>query len=79
MWISAATVAAYVTLSGLLSAVITEIIQFFLIWFGLFLVSILGIIEIGGVNEIFQRVDELYKTVSYATLWSTSADPCNAD
>jgi SSS family solute:Na+ symporter len=75
MWISAATVAAYVTLSGLLSAIFTEIIQFFLIWFGLFLVSILGIIEIGSVNDIFRRVNELYSTVSYTTLWSSSADP----
>jgi solute:Na+ symporter, SSS family len=75
MWISAATVAAYVTLSGLMSAIFTEIIQFFLIWFGLFLVSVFGIIEIGSVRDIFQRVDELSKTVSYTTLWSTSADP----
>jgi SSS family solute:Na+ symporter len=75
MWISAATVAAYVTLSGLMSAIFTEIIQFFLIWFGLFLVSVFGIIEIGSVHDIFQRVDELSKTVSYTTLWSTSADP----
>jgi len=75
MWISAATVAAYVTLSGLLSAIFTEIIQFFLIWFGLFLVSILGIIEIGSIGDIFRRVDELHSTVSYTTLWSSSADP----
>jgi SSS family solute:Na+ symporter len=75
MWISAATVAAYVTLSGLLSAIFTEIIQFFLIWFGLFLVSILGIIEVGGIGDIFRRVNELYKSVSYTTLWSSSADP----
>ncbi len=51
MWISAATVAAYVTMSGLLSAIFTEIIQFFLIWFGLFLVSVLGIVEIGGIQR----------------------------
>jgi SSS family solute:Na+ symporter len=75
MWISAATVAAYVTLSGLLSAIFTEIIQFFLIWFGLFLVTILGIIEIGSVDEILKRVNELYTTVSYTTLWSSSAQP----
>ena len=75
MWISAATVAAYVTLSGLMSAIFTEIIQFFLIWFGLFLVSILGIIEIGSIQDIFRRVDELYRSVSYTTLWSTSGDP----
>lgn len=70
MWISAGTVAAYVTLSGLLSAIFTEIIQFFLIWFGLFLVSVLGIVEIGGVRQIFARIPP-----SFATLWSTSGDP----
>jgi SSS family solute:Na+ symporter len=72
MWVSAATVAMYVTLSGLLSAIFTEIIQFFLIWFGLFLVSILGIIEIGGIGEIFKRVP-----AAYNTLWSTSLDPAS--
>ncbi|MGB7070757.1 MAG: sodium:solute symporter family protein [Pyrinomonadaceae bacterium] len=70
IWISAATVALYVTMSGLLSAIFTEIIQFFLIWFGLFLVSILGLIEIGGIDQLFARTPE-----SFATLWSTSADP----
>ncbi len=69
MWVSAATVAVYVTMSGLLSAIFTEIVQFFLIWFGLFLVAILGVIEIGGINEVFARVQE-----SYSTLWSTSAN-----
>ncbi len=70
IWVSAATVALYVTLSGLMSAIFTEIIQFFLIWFGLFLVSILGILEIGGIDEIFSRIPE-----AYARLWSTSGDP----
>ncbi len=70
MWASAVTVAAYVTLSGLMSAIFTEIIQFFLIWFGLFLVSILGIVEIGGVDEVLRRVPP-----AFAALWSTSADP----
>lgn len=70
MWASAATVAVYVTLSGLMSAIFTEIIQFFLIWFGLFLVVILGIVEIGSFQEVFARVPE-----SFSTLWSTSSDP----
>ena len=39
MWISPSTVAAYVTLGGLMSAIFTEIVQFFLIWAGLFLVT----------------------------------------
>ncbi|HFE64674.1 Na+/galactose cotransporter [candidate division KSB1 bacterium 4484_188] len=70
MWVSAATVAVYVSLSGLMSAIFTEIIQFFLIWFGLFLVTALGIIEIGSLQEIFNRIPE-----AYSTLWSTSSDP----
>jgi solute:Na+ symporter, SSS family len=69
MWISAVTVAVYVGMSGLMSAIFTEIIQFFLIWFGLFLVSILGIVEIGSVHEILSRVP-----TSFSTLWSTSGD-----
>ncbi|MBS3944820.1 MAG: sodium:solute symporter family protein [Melioribacter sp.] len=70
MWASALTVMGYVTLSGLMSAIFTEIIQFFLIWFGLFLVSILGIIEIGSLGQILNRLPE-----SMNTLWSTSGDP----
>jgi solute:Na+ symporter, SSS family len=69
MWLSAIAVGVYITMSGLLSAIFTEIIQFFLIWFGLFLVAILGIVEIGGVRQIFARVPP-----SFATLWSTSAN-----
>jgi SSS family solute:Na+ symporter len=70
MLASAVTVALYVTMSGLMSAIFTEIIQFFLIWFGLFLVSILGIIDIGGVNEVFSRIPE-----AFSKLWSTSGNP----
>ncbi len=68
MWVSAITVAMYVTLGGLMSAIFTEIVQFFLIWFGLFLVTILGIIDIGGWDEIFRRLPD-----SMGALWSTSA------
>ncbi len=70
MWVSAGTVAAYVTLSGLMSAIFTEIVQFFLIWFGLLLVVILGIVEIGSIQEIFAGIPD-----SFNTLWSTSTDP----
>lgn len=70
MWASAVTVALYVTLSGLLSAIFTEIMQFFLIWGGLFLVSVFGIVEIGGVDAVFRRVPK-----AMSALWSTSGDP----
>lgn len=68
MWVSALTVASYVALGGLLSAIFTEIVQFFLIWFGLFLVTILGVIEVGGWHEIFNRLEP-----AMSALWSTSA------
>lgn len=67
MWVSAAAVGAYITMSGLLSAIFTEIIQFFLIWFGLFLVAVLGIVEIGGVKQVFARIPP-----EFATLWSST-------
>lgn len=75
MWVSALTIAVYVGLSGLMSAIFTEIIQFFMIWFGLFLVSLLGIIEIGSVDEIIKRINQYSPNVSFTTLWSTSGDP----
>jgi SSS family solute:Na+ symporter len=74
MWVSAITVAVYVGMSGLMSAIFTEIIQFFMIWFGLFLVSILGFIEIGSWHEIVARINE-FSHVSFTTLWSTSGNP----
>ncbi|MFA6598878.1 MAG: Na+/galactose cotransporter, partial [Ignavibacteriaceae bacterium] len=75
MWASAITVAVYVGLSGLMSAIFTEIIQFFLIWFGLFLISILGIIEIGSLSEIIARINQYSAQTSFTTLWSTSSNP----
>ncbi len=69
MWASAVTVACYVTLGGLMSAIFTEIVQFFLIWFGLFLVTILGAVEVGGFDQIMGRLPE-----TMSALWSTSGD-----
>lgn len=70
MWASALTVASYVTLGGLMSAIFTEIVQFFLIWFGLVLIPLLGIVEIGSLNEVLNRLPE-----TMSKLWSTSGDP----
>lgn len=70
MWASALTIAVYVTMSGLMSAIFTEIVQFFLIWFGLFLVVVLGIVDIGSIHEIFARIPD-----SFQSLWATAGDP----
>jgi solute:Na+ symporter, SSS family len=69
IWLSAAVIGLYITFGGLLSAIFTEILQFFLIWFGLFLVSVLGIIELGGLDNILSTLPE-----RMSGLWSTAAN-----
>jgi SSS family solute:Na+ symporter len=68
IWVSAAAVGAYITMGGLLSAILTEIIQFFLIWFGLFLVALLGIVEVGGIGDLLGSLPP-----GMSGLWSTTA------
>jgi solute:Na+ symporter, SSS family len=70
IWLSAGFVALYVTLSGLISAMFTEILQFFLIWAGIVILPILGLVDIGGPSEISKAL-----TVGFKTLWSTSGSP----
>ena len=56
IWISSLTVAVYVTLGGLVSAVFNEVLQFFLIWLGTLLVPILGLISIGGWENMLAAI-----------------------
>ena len=64
IWVSSLTVAIYVTLGGLRSAIFNEVLQFFLIWAGALLIPILGLYEAGGWTnlkmEIAQRASEQY-------------------
>src|SRR3974377_201313 len=48
IWVSSLTVACYVALGGLKSAIFNEVLQFVLIWAGAMLIPILGMIEAGG-------------------------------
>ena len=70
IFVSALAVGAYITLGGLLSAILTEIVQFFLIWFGLFLVAILGLVEVGGIDALLSSVPQ-----SMGSLWATAGSP----
>jgi solute:Na+ symporter, SSS family len=72
MIVSSLAIGCYITLGGLMSAIFTEIVQFFLIWAGLFLISILGVIEMGGVGEIFTSLP-----ASMGALWSTAGSAAN--
>src|SRR6201996_6190730 len=56
IWVSSLTVAAYVFLGGLLSAIFNEVLQFVLIWLGALLIPILGLVETGGWEGLQQRL-----------------------
>ena len=70
IWISSITVAIYVALGGLLSAVLNEVLQFFLIWLGTLLVPILGLIEAGGWSGMINAVNAANPDINFTSLWS---------
>ncbi|MCC6124946.1 MAG: sodium/solute symporter [Pirellulales bacterium] len=76
IWIASLTVAVYVTLAGLISAVFNEVVQFFLIWLGTLLIPILGLIDAGGwtnmVASIERNVQVIHPTLQnpeFTSLW----------
>src|SRR5437588_1590074 len=71
IWISSITVAVYVALGGLRSAIFNEVLQFILIWFGALLIPILGLIEAGGWAGLQTRVAQNLGHSDYTHLWST--------
>jgi SSS family solute:Na+ symporter len=71
MWSGAVTVALYVMLGGLRSAIINEVLQFVLIWAGAALIPILGLIEAGGWNNLKANIAHNVGSTQYTHLWST--------
>jgi SSS family solute:Na+ symporter len=69
IWVSSLTVAVYVTLGGLRSAIFNEVLQFFLIWAGALLIPILGLYEAGGWSQLKLRIAER-ASAQYVHLWS---------
>jgi SSS family solute:Na+ symporter len=72
IWVSSITVAIYVALGGLRSAIFNEILQFMLIWLGALLIPILGLYEAGGWTNLKAQITERMGS-SYIHLWSTTA------
>jgi SSS family solute:Na+ symporter len=68
--ISAGTVAVYVALGGLRSAIFNEVLQFILIWAGALLIPILGLIEAGGWSQLKLKIAH-NASAEYTHLWST--------
>jgi SSS family solute:Na+ symporter len=70
IWVSSATVAVYVTLGGLRSAIFNEVLQFILIWVGALLIPILGLIETGGWTNLRLQIAR-NASAEYTHLWSS--------
>jgi SSS family solute:Na+ symporter len=72
MWVGAITVAIYVMLGGLRSAIINEVLQFVLIWAGAALIPILGLIEAGGWTNLKALIIARMGDPAYMHIWSTT-------
>ncbi|HJS99661.1 MAG TPA: sodium:solute symporter family protein [Terriglobales bacterium] len=70
IWVSSLTVAIYVALGGLRSAIFNEVLQFVLIWAGSLLIPILGLIDAGGWTALQARIAH-NASAEYTHLWST--------
>jgi len=70
IWISSVTVAIYVGLGGLRSAIFNEVLQFILIWAGSLLIPILGLVEAGGWQNLKAKI-AVNASSEYTHLWRT--------
>jgi solute:Na+ symporter, SSS family len=68
IWVSSLTVAVYVSLGGLYSAIFNEVLQFFLIWLGAITIPILGMIEAGGWSGLVAKIQQRVQG-DYVHLW----------
>jgi solute:Na+ symporter, SSS family len=70
IWVSSITVALYVMLGGLRSAIFNEVLQFILIWVGAAVVPILGLIEVGGWSNLRHQIAVNLGRTDYVHMWS---------
>ena len=71
IWVSSITVAVYVALGGLRSAIFNEVLQFILIWVGALVIPVVGMIEAGGWDGMVERIHQNFPGQDYTHLWST--------
>ena len=70
IWVSSVTVAIYVALGGLRSAIFNEVLQFILIWAGALVIPVMGLIEAGGWSNLKEQI-AVRASSEYTHLWST--------
>jgi len=71
IWVSSITVAIYVALGGLRSAIFNEVLQFMLIWLGALVIPVVGLIEAGGWDGLQRRIAQNLGGQDFTHLWST--------
>lgn len=71
IWVSSLTVAIYVALGGLRSAIFNEVLQFILIWAGALVIPIIGLIEAGGWDGMVARIQANFAGQDFTHLWRT--------
>ncbi len=71
IWVSSITVAIYVAMGGLFSAIFNEVLQFFLLAMGAMLIPILGLIEAGGWDGMVARFQTNFPQGDYTHMWRT--------
>ena len=67
--VSTLTVGVYVSLGGLLSAIVNEVVQFVLIWVGTISIPIFGLIETGGWSGMLARISSRAPLQDYTHMW----------
>jgi len=72
IWVSSLTVALYVMAGGLLSAIFNEVLQFFLIWIGMLVIPIVGLIETGGWTGLVLRIQQNFPGQDFTHMWRTT-------
>jgi SSS family solute:Na+ symporter len=75
IWVSSLTVGIYVALGGLYSAILNEVIQFFLIWLGALLIPILGLVEAGGWSGMVARIHHNFPGQNFTHMWGPMLHP----
>jgi len=71
IWVSSITVAVYVGLGGLFSAIFNEVLQLVLIWLGALLIPTIGLIETGGWSGMVSRIAANFPGQDHTHLWRT--------
>ena len=77
LWISivigAAIVLTYISIGGLSSAIYNEVLQFFVILAGLIPITIVGLVKVGGINGLFDKVRQTPLGDAALHTWSNTA------